>query len=81
MSKSIFKHFKCDLTIRDTANIYFTSMKITDIWAKCFSLVIRIHLYCTLHLGYHKQSEFCRTGQISLHRAPQKHSYHVSDNL
>lgn len=57
MSTFIFKDLKCDLIIRDAASIYFSSMEITGFWAKfteyC-NLVIRIHLYCTLQLGYHE---------------------------
>lgn len=58
MSTFIFKHFKCDLSTGDIAKVYLNSMEITGFWAKfteyC-NLVIRIHLYCTLQLGYHKQ--------------------------
>lgn len=55
MSTFMFKDLKCDLTIRDVANIYFSSMEITGFGAKFTEycdLVIRIHLYCTLQLGY-----------------------------
>lgn len=34
MSTFIFKHLKCDLPIGDIAKVYFSSVEITDFWAK-----------------------------------------------
>lgn len=58
MSTFIFKDLKCDLTTKDVASMYFSSMEITSFGAsftEYCNLVIGVHLYCTLQLGYHKQ--------------------------